>query len=283
MPVHAADLTGPLQVSDGNSLQLGTDDVLTHGAGSFALAVTGAGSSALIDGSRINVTGNGSAVSAANGGRVQLRGCHPVDRTRHRRGLLRAVCHRSRQCYRCARCRHRCHAQWQRIWQRAGLQRWRDPLHRGCLSATGTGAVLAGASGKGSELHLADLQMSADGGARLRADSAGLLTIRNSRITLAPGGIPAGVAVNGVGSRAELYDTYLQNGWFDIDSGGSVLLENVEAHSVGGSMRLLGSSISKTYSSAVINGGSFSTVGGYGVNINSWGQLDRARRRVRCA
>ena len=136
---------------------------------------------------------------------------------------------------------------------------------------TGTGAALAGASGKGSELHLADLQMSADGGARLRADSAGLLTIRNSRITLAPGGILAGVAVDGAGSRAELYDTYMEGGWFDIDSGGSVLLENVEAHSVGGSMRLLGSRISKTYSSAVINGGSFYTVGGYGVNINSWG------------
>jgi autotransporter family porin len=133
------------------------------------------------------------------------------------------------------------------------------------------GGTLAGASGKGSELHLADLRMSADGGARLRADSAGLLTIRNSRITLAPGGIrPA--CVDGVGSRAELYDTYLRR-WFDIDSGGSLLLENVEAHSVGGSMRLLGSRISKTYSSAVINGGSFYTVGGYGVNINSWGQL----------
>jgi autotransporter family porin len=65
----------------------------------------------------------------------------------------------------------------------------------------------------------------------------------------------------------------MDGGWFDIDSGGSVLLENVEAHSVGGSMRLLGSSISKTYSSAVINGGSFYTVGGYGVNINNWGQL----------
>ena len=138
---------------------------------------------------------------------------------------------------------------------------------------TGTGGTLAGASGKGSELHLADLQMSADGGARLRADSAGLLTIRNSRITLAPGGILAGVAADGVGSRAELYDTYLQGGWFDIDSGGSLLLENVEAHSVGGSMRLLGSTLSKTYSSAVINGGSFFTVGGYGVNINSWGEL----------
>ena len=76
-----------------------------------------------------------------------------------------------------------------------------------------------------------------------------------------------------MGSRAELYDTYLQGGWFDIDSGGSLLLENVEAHSVGGSMRLLGSTLSKTYSSAVINGGSFFTVGGYGVNINSWGEL----------
>ena len=29
LPVHAADLTGPLQVSDGNTLQLGADDVLT--------------------------------------------------------------------------------------------------------------------------------------------------------------------------------------------------------------------------------------------------------------
>ncbi|MGG2099439.1 hypothetical protein [Stenotrophomonas sp. NRRL B-14846] len=74
LPVHAADLTGPLLVNDGDSLQLGADDVLNHNAGSFALAVTGNGSNALIDGSRIHVTGNGSGVSAANGGQVQLRG-----------------------------------------------------------------------------------------------------------------------------------------------------------------------------------------------------------------
>ncbi|MGG2099440.1 hypothetical protein [Stenotrophomonas sp. NRRL B-14846] len=141
------------------------------------------------------------------------------------------------------------------------------------MAMTGGVGTLAGASGKGSEVHLDTLQMNADSGARLRAESAGLLTIRNSRITLAPGGILAGIAVDGAGSRAELYDTYLDGGWFDIGSGGSVLLENVEAHSVGGSMRLLGSSISKTYSSAVINGGRFYTVGGYGVNINNWGQL----------
>nr|WP_312453514.1 autotransporter outer membrane beta-barrel domain-containing protein [Stenotrophomonas pavanii] len=273
LPVHAADLTGPLQVSDGNTLQLGADDVLTHAAGSFALTVTGAGSQAVIDGSRINVTGSGSAVSASNGGQVQLRNATlsiapatgtgfyalyangagsvidardvDIDATRNGSGFG------SVQAY------------------NGGVIHYAG----GRLSMTGTGGTLAGASGKGSELHLADLQMSADGGARLRADSAGLLTIRNSRITLAPGGILAGVAADGVGSRAELYDTYLQGGWFDIDSGGSLLLENVEAHSVGGSMRLLGSTLSKTYSSAVINGGSFFTVGGYGVNINSWGEL----------
>lgn len=273
LPAQAADLTGPLQVSDGNSLQLGADDVLTHDAGSFALAVTGAGSNALIDGSRINVTGNGSAVSASNGGQVQLRSAAlsispatgtgfyalyangagsvidardvDIDTTRNGSGFG------SVQAY------------------NGGVIRYTG----GRLSMTGTGGTLAGASGKGSELHLADLQMSGDGGARLRADSAGLLTIRNSRITLAPGGILAGVAVDGAGSRAELYDTYLQNGWFDIDSGGSVLLDNVEAHSVGGSMRLSGNSTTRIYSSAEINGGSFYTVGGYGVNINNWGQL----------
>ncbi|PZP75719.1 MAG: autotransporter outer membrane beta-barrel domain-containing protein, partial [Stenotrophomonas maltophilia] len=74
LPAYATELTGPLQVSDGDSLQLGADDVLNHSAGSFALTVTGTGSNALIDGSRINVTGNGSAVTAANGGQVQLRG-----------------------------------------------------------------------------------------------------------------------------------------------------------------------------------------------------------------
>ena len=44
LPAHAADLTGPLLVNDGDTLQLGADDVLTHSAGSFALAVTGTGS-----------------------------------------------------------------------------------------------------------------------------------------------------------------------------------------------------------------------------------------------
>jgi autotransporter family porin len=37
LPAHAADLTGPLLVNDGDTLQLGADDVLTHSAGSFAL------------------------------------------------------------------------------------------------------------------------------------------------------------------------------------------------------------------------------------------------------
>lgn len=189
LPVHAADLTGPLQVSDGNTLQLGADDVLTHAAGSFALTVTGAGSQAVIDGSRINVTGSGSAVSASNGGQVQLRNATlsiapttgtgfyalyangagsvidardvDIDATRNGSGFG------SVQAY------------------NGGVIHYAG----GRLSMTGTGGTLAGASGKGSELHLADLQMSADGGARLRADSAGLLTIRNSRITLAPGGI----------------------------------------------------------------------------------------------
>jgi autotransporter family porin len=36
LPVHAADLTGPLLVNDGDTLQLGADDVL-HSAGGFAL------------------------------------------------------------------------------------------------------------------------------------------------------------------------------------------------------------------------------------------------------
>ncbi|UUS15741.1 autotransporter outer membrane beta-barrel domain-containing protein [Stenotrophomonas sp. CD2] len=273
LPAYATELTGPLQVSDGDSLQLGADDVLNHSAGSFALTVTGTGSNALIDGSRINVTGNGSAVTAANGGQVQLRGAtlsiapatgtgfyalyangagsvidaRDVDIDTIRNGSGYA----SVQAY------------------NGGVIRYTG----GRIAMTGGVGTLVGASGKGSEVHLDNLQMSADSGARLRAESAGLLTIRNSRITLAPGGILAGIAVDGAGSRAELYDTYMDGGWFDIGSGGSVLLENVEAHSVGGSMRLLGSSASKTYSSAVINGGRFYTVGGYGVNINNWGQL----------
>ncbi len=86
-----------------------------------------------------------------------------------------------------------------------------------------------------------------------------------------------------MGSRAELYDTYLQGGWFDIDSGGSLLLENVEAHSVGGSMRLLGSRISKTYSSAVINGGSFYNRRWLWREHQQLGTVDRKRCRVRCS
>ena len=186
LPVHAADLTGPLEVSAGNSLQLGADDVLTHGAGGFALTVTGAGSSALVDGSRINVTGNGSAVSAANGGQVQLRGATlsiapatgvgvyalyangagsvidardvDIDATRNASGFGVV------QAY------------------NGGVVHYTG----GRIAMTGGVGTLVGASGKGSEAHLDNLQMSADSGARLRADSAGLLTIRNSRITLAP-------------------------------------------------------------------------------------------------
>jgi len=74
LPVHATDLTGPVQVSDGNSLQLGADDVITHSTGGDALTVAGVGSHALVDGSTINVTGKGNAVRASNGGQVELRG-----------------------------------------------------------------------------------------------------------------------------------------------------------------------------------------------------------------
>jgi autotransporter family porin len=273
LPVQAADLSGPLTVADGDQLLLGADDVLNHSAGGFALTATGAGSRALLEGSRINVSGNGSAVSAANGGQVQLRDAVlsiapasgtgfyalyatgagsvidardvDIDATRNGSGFA------SVQAY------------------NGGVVRYGG----GRITMTGGVGTLVGASGKGSEVHLDALQMSADSGARLRAESGGLLTIRNSRISLAPGGILAGVAVDGVGSRAELHDTVLDGGWFDIGSGGSMLLENVEAQSVGGSMRLLGSSATSTYSSAEINGGRFHTVGGYGVNINSWGRL----------
>ncbi|MHC1655146.1 autotransporter outer membrane beta-barrel domain-containing protein [Stenotrophomonas maltophilia] len=273
LPVHAADLSGPLTVTDGDQLLLGADDVLSHSGGGFALTATGAGSRALLEGSRINVSGNGSAISAANGGQVQLRDAVlsiapasgtgfyalyatgagsvieardvDIDATRNGSGFA------SVQAY------------------NGGVIRYGG----GRITMTGGVGTLVGASGKGSEVHLDTLQMSADSGARLRAESGGLLTIRNSRISLAPGGVLAGVAVDGVGSRAELYDTVLDGGWFDIGGGGGVLLENVDARSVGGSMRLLGSSATKAYSSAEINGGSFHTVGGYGVNINSWGRL----------
>lgn len=273
LPAHAAELTGPLQVSDGDSLQLGADDVLSHSASGFALTVSGAGSHAQIAGSHIKVTGNGSAVSATQGGQVQLQGAtlsiapatgvgfyalyasgagsvidaHDVDID----GTHNGSGYASVQAY------------------NGGVLRYRG----GRITVSGGVGTLAGASGNGSEVHLDNLQMSAGSGARLRAESAGLLTIRNSRITLAPGGVLAGVAVDGAGSRAELYDTRIDGGWFDIGGGGSVLLENVQADSVGGSLRLLGSSIARVHSSAVINGGRFDTVGGYGVNVNSWGQL----------
>ncbi|HDS1581169.1 TPA: autotransporter outer membrane beta-barrel domain-containing protein [Stenotrophomonas maltophilia] len=273
LPAHAAELTGPLQVSGGDSLQLGADDVLSHSASGFALTVSGAGSHAQIAGSHIKVTGNGSAVSATQGGQVQLQGAtlsiapatgvgfyalyasgagsvidaHDVDID----GTHNGSGYASVQAY------------------NGGVLRYRG----GRITVSGGVGTLAGASGNGSEVHLDNLQMSAGSGARLRAESAGLLTIRNSRITLAPGGVLAGVAVDGAGSRAELYDTRIDGGWFDIGGGGSVLLENVQADSVGGSLRLLGSSIARVHSSAVINGGRFDTVGGYGVNVNSWGQL----------
>jgi autotransporter family porin len=88
LPVHAADLTGPLQVNDGDTLQLGADDVLTHSAGSFALTVTGTGSNALIDGSRIHVTGNGSACLPMA---VQLRDARCRSHRRPARASMRCM------------------------------------------------------------------------------------------------------------------------------------------------------------------------------------------------
>jgi autotransporter family porin len=79
----------------------------------------------------------------------------------------------------------------------------------GSLSMTGTGGTLAGASGKGSELpgRSADERRRRCPPARRQCRPA---DDPQQPHHLAPGGILAGVAADGVGSRAELYDTYLQ-------------------------------------------------------------------------
>ena len=194
LPVHAAELTGPVQVSDGNSLQLGEDDVLTQAAGSFALTVTGAGSNALIDGSSINVTGNGSAVSAANGGHVQLRGATLSIAPATGTGFYALYANGAGSVIEA----HDVEIDATRNGSGYGsVQAYNGGIIRytgGRLATTG-GGTLAGASGSGSELHMSDLVMSAGKGGSLRADRAGILTIRSSRISIAPGGILAGIAV----------------------------------------------------------------------------------------
>ena len=74
LPVHAAELQGPLKVTDGGSLQLGADDTLSHSAGGYALEANGVGSTITVNGSWISSTGGGSGILASAGGSVLIEG-----------------------------------------------------------------------------------------------------------------------------------------------------------------------------------------------------------------
>lgn len=273
LPVHAADLTGPLKVTDGGSLQLGADDTLLHSAGGFALDVDGAGSTATVDGSRIEITGGGSGIQAKAGGNVLIEGGHiqlgngsgsTAGYALNASGLGSVI--------------------------RANnlvIDAYRNGSGYGTVNATGGGklwlnggSVSSGghalySSGVGSELHVSRTTINNGANSAAYADGGALLSLESLTMTFAEAasGYSGRVSSSGNGSVLSLREVDVVNGYFDISNGGTLQIVGGSASGSGGSIRLLGNSANRLYSTADITGGRFETLGGYGVNVNSWAKL----------
>lgn len=272
LPLHAAELQGPLKVTDGGSLQLGADDTVLHSAGGYALEANGAGSNATVEGSHIEISGGGSGILASAGGSVQVDGGHlqignggaTVGYALNASGagsVIRA--------------------------NNLAIDAYRNGSGYGTVNATGGGTLwLTGgrvssgghalyASGRDSELHVSGTEINSGANSGAYADGGALLTMDSLTLTFATAsnGNSGRVSANGSGSVLSLRDVEVVNGFFDINNGGRLIIEGGSAATTGGSIRLLGNSGSQLYSSADIRGGRFETVGGYGVNANSWSKL----------
>jgi autotransporter family porin len=267
LPLQAAEIHGPVYVNNGASVELGADDIVQASGSSKAVWVRGAGSLATINGSRIETQGSGGGVQASDGGQVLIRDASIS-------------------------------ADGSNALYAAGVGSVVDATNVS-LSLGGYGIGLSGvqaynggviryasghatqadanysfiSTGAGSELHIRDLNLDTKKEGSLRASLGGLLTVRDSHISMVRTSILSGFNVSDAGGRAEVYNTHMEGGWFDISNTGSLWLENVTANSEGGSMRVMGNRAQQAYSTVEIVGGRFNTVGGYGINLNAWGKL----------
>ncbi|ACF50439.1 autotransporter outer membrane beta-barrel domain-containing protein [Stenotrophomonas maltophilia] len=272
LPVQAAELQGPLKVVNGESLQLGADDRLLHSGGGFALDVNGAGSTATIDGSRIDITHGGSGIQAMAGGTVLIEGGHiqlgnVTDNAGYalnasgagsviRANNLVIDAYRNSSGYGTVNATN-------------GGKLW---LNGGSVSSEGHALY---SSGRGSELHVSGTTISNGANRGVYAEGGALLSLDALSMTFAEAsnGSSGRLSASGSGSVLSLRDVDTSNGYFDIYNGGTLQIEGGRATANGGSIRLLGNSANRVYSSGDITGGRFETVGGYGVNVNSWGKL----------
>ncbi|QKW58975.1 autotransporter outer membrane beta-barrel domain-containing protein [Stenotrophomonas sp. NA06056] len=273
LPVHAADLTGPLKVTDGGSLQLGADDTLLHSAGGFALDVDGAGSTATVDGSRIEITGGGSGIQAKAGGNVLVEGGHiqlgngsgsTAGYALNASGLGSVI--RANNLVIDA---YRNGSGYGTVNATAGGKLW---LNGGSVSSGGHALY---SSGVGSELHVSGTTINNGANSAAYADGGALLSLESLTMTFAEAasGYSGRVSSSGNGSVLSLREVDVVNGNFDISNGGALQIVGGSASGSGGSIRLLGNSGNRLYSTADITGGRFETIGGYGVNVNSWAKL----------
>lgn len=268
LPVQAADLA-PITVEGGSEQTIDAGNRVVNSGVAFAVTAKDAGTRLTLNGAPILVTGSGSAVRALSGASVALNDLTIELGSGSAYALLAdapgSIIETSNVDI-----------------GSAGSAGGRGPLvaqnggqilfRGGSLNST-AGVALATSTGTDSLVSFDGSTIQGARGARLMATSGGLLSISNSRIDIAAGGMLAGVSASGSGSRAELQNTQLHGGFFDIDGGASLLLDNVEADAIGGNIRVMGNSTTRVHSSVDIIGGRFSTVGGYGANINSWGRL----------
>ncbi|MEG0185088.1 MAG: autotransporter outer membrane beta-barrel domain-containing protein, partial [Stenotrophomonas sp.] len=272
LPAQASELQGPLKVVDGGSLQLEAADTLLHSGSGFALEVSGAGSTANLDGSRIEITGGGSGVKASAGGNVLIEGGH-IQLGNGSESVGYAL-----------------NASGAGSEIRASnlvIDAYRNGSGYGTVNATGGGRIwLQGgsvssgghalyATGRGSELHVTGTTISNGANSAAYAEGGALLSLESLTMTFAEAtsGNSGRLSSSGTGSVLALRDVDVVNGYFDIGNGGTLRTVGGSASSNGSSIRLLGNSANKVYSSADISGGRFETLGGYAVNVNSWGQL----------
>lgn len=272
LPAQAADLTGPLKVINGETLQLDANDTLLHSVGGFALDVNGAGSTATLDGTHVDVTGGGSAIQASAGGSVLVQGGHiqlgngssSVGYALNATGagsVIRA--------------------------SNLVIDAYRNGSGYGTVNATNGGKVwLDGgsvssdghtlySSGRGSELHVSGTTISNGAGRAAYAEGGALLSLESLTMTFAQAtnGFSGRMSASGSGSVMSLRDVDVINGYFDIDNGGTLRITGGTATANGGSIRLLGNRTNRTFATAEISDARFETIGGYGVNVNSWGKL----------
>ncbi len=272
LPASALDYTVPITVNAGESLDLASGDSVLHTGSSYAVTVTGQDSTLHATDLDLGVTGNGSGIGAMSGGSVQIEGGHiqlgdgsaSVGYALNASGagsVIRA--------------------------NNLVIDAYRNGSGYGTVNATGGGKVwLTGgrvssgghalyATGSGSELHVTGTEINNGGNSAVSAEGGALLAMEALQLTFAPGnsGYSGRLSSNGVGSVLSLTDVDVVNGYFDINNGGLLRINGGSATTNGGSIRLLGNRANGIHASAEVTGGTFDTTGGYGVNVNEWGQL----------